>query len=70
MKLMVDGNELDFVKASRSHWEGNECLHVAADGDTVHLVESEDQSTVLTTSRAKFAAFVDGVQKGEFDFAV
>lgn len=70
MKLTIDGAELDFTKSSRSHWEGNECLYVAADGDQVHLVESEDQSTVLSTTRAKFAAFVDGVQKGEFDFAV
>lgn len=70
MKLMVDGAELEFTKASRSHIDGRECLYVAADGDRVHLVESEDQSTVLSTTRTKFAAFVDGVQKGEFDFAV
>jgi hypothetical protein len=70
MKLVVDGTELDFIKASRSHIDGKECLYVAVNGDTVHLVESEDQSTVLNISRSKFAAFLDGARKGEFDFAV
>ncbi|MEG9514311.1 DUF397 domain-containing protein [Saccharopolyspora indica] len=70
MKLMVNGNELEFVKARKSYWEGSECLYVSADGDQVHLVESENQETVLSTTRSKFAAFLDGAKKGEFDFAI
>ncbi|WP_223840013.1 DUF397 domain-containing protein [Saccharopolyspora pogona] len=72
MKLMVNGAELKFVKASRSHIDGKECLYVAAGAEgRVHLVESEDRSVVLTTNRSKFAAFLDGAKKGEFDqFAV
>lgn len=71
MKLVVNGEELEFVKASKSHWEGQECLYVAAHGDKVHLVESQDDSVILTTDRTKFAAFLDGAKKGEFDnFAI
>ncbi|PKW15291.1 DUF397 domain-containing protein [Saccharopolyspora spinosa] len=69
MKLVVNGAELGFVKATRSHIDGKECLHVAADGDNVHLVESDNKAVILSTTRVKFAAFVDGARKGEFDFA-
>ncbi|MGI8310740.1 DUF397 domain-containing protein [Saccharopolyspora hattusasensis] len=69
MKLMVNGAALEFVKASKSHLEGSQCLHVAADGDNVHLLESDNKGVILSTTRVKFAAFLDGAKKGEFDFA-
>ncbi|QIZ39629.1 DUF397 domain-containing protein [Saccharopolyspora sp. ASAGF58] len=67
--MIIDGAALEFVKASKSHLEGNQCLHVAADGDNVHLVESDNKAVILSTTRVKFAAFLDGAKKGEFDFA-
>ncbi|QUH02531.1 DUF397 domain-containing protein [Saccharopolyspora erythraea] len=68
LKLTVDGEELEFVKASQSHIDGKECLHLApGKGGAIHLVESEDTTTIITTDRAKLRAFIDGAKAGEFD---
>ncbi|MEV3860575.1 DUF397 domain-containing protein [Streptomyces sp. NPDC050095] len=39
-------------------------------GDLVHLRETSDPGTVVTTTRRKWEAFVLGVQAGEFDHFV
>ncbi|MEI5099165.1 DUF397 domain-containing protein [Streptomyces sp. PmtG] len=36
-------------------------------GDAVHLRETDAPDTVVTTTRAKWDAFVLGVRAGEFD---
>ncbi|MFJ9040339.1 DUF397 domain-containing protein [Streptomyces sp. NPDC102406] len=39
-------------------------------GDLVHLRETSDPDTVVTTTRAKWDAFALGVRAGEFDHFV
>ncbi|MEU7021566.1 DUF397 domain-containing protein [Streptomyces sp. NPDC046203] len=59
-------------KSSFSGPEDNQnCVHVrlAASGE-IELVESETPETVMSTTRANFAAFVKGVKAGEFDHLV
>ena len=70
MILTVDGNKLHFVKATRSHWEGNECVHVTTEGTQAFLVESDNPSVVVETSVRNLAVFFDGVKRGEFDHLV
>ena len=36
-------------------------------GDLVHLRETNDPATVVTTTQSKWEAFTKGVQAGEFD---
>lgn len=36
-------------------------------GDLVHLRETSDPGTVVTTTRTKWEAFTQGVRAGEFD---
>lgn len=66
----IDGTPVAFQKAQRSHVDGRECLYVGAPetGDSVYLFESGTPEDVLVqTTRANFAAFLDGAKKGEFD---
>ncbi|WP_043728491.1 DUF397 domain-containing protein [Streptomyces zinciresistens] len=46
--------------------EGN-CLEVAPRGDEVLLRESDNPDVIVTTTRAKLAAFLAGAKAGEFD---
>ncbi|WP_424216547.1 DUF397 domain-containing protein (plasmid) [Streptomyces sp. BI20] len=50
--------------------EGRTSLEAGLSGDKVVLREGEEPEVVMTTSRAKFAAFVQGVKAGEFDHLV
>lgn len=70
MKHTIDGVELAFIKASRSHWEGNECVHVSTQGATAYLMESDNPAVVVETSIRNLAVFFDGVKRGEFDHLV
>ncbi|MGW2373853.1 hypothetical protein [Kitasatospora sp. NPDC001683] len=42
-------------------------IAVASDGDCIHLRESDDPTTVVTTTRAKLHAWINGAKAGEFD---
>ncbi|SFT02057.1 hypothetical protein [Saccharopolyspora flava] len=70
MKLTVDGSELTFVKASRSHWDGKECVHVSTKGTDAYLMESDDPSVIVQTTVRNLAVFFAGVKNGEFDHLV
>lgn len=67
MYFSINGKRIAGIKSTASHPEGQECLHVAADGEIVKIAESDNPSEVVTTSRANFAAFVKGAKAGEFD---
>ncbi|MEV7775379.1 DUF397 domain-containing protein [Kitasatospora sp. NPDC086791] len=62
-------SDLFWQKSSYSNAEGaNNCLEIATGAEGIrHLRESEDPSVVITTSTAKFRAFVLGAKAGEFD---
>ncbi|MGW6454734.1 DUF397 domain-containing protein [Streptomyces sp. NPDC055078] len=54
-------------KSSYSGTSGN-CLHIArADDGTIRFHESDDPTTVITTTPENLRAFILGVKAGEFD---
>jgi predicted secreted Zn-dependent protease len=66
---MPNWNELNWIRASDNPDE--ECIEVAAgEGDLIHLRQTDDPENVVTTTRAKWKAFVLGVQNDEFDHFV
>lgn len=70
MNITIDGRELEFIKASRSHWDGDECVHASVEGTRAFLLESDDPSVVVRTSVRNLAVFFEGVKQGEFDHLV
>ncbi|MFD4835301.1 DUF397 domain-containing protein [Streptomyces uncialis] len=54
-------------KSSFSGGNGPNCVEVAPQGDRVLIRESDAPAVIVTTDRAKLAAFVAGVKAGEFD---
>lgn len=64
-------DHLDWIRATDDPDPHAECIEVAAgEGDLVHLRQSDDPGNVVTTTRAKWDAFVLGVQNDEFDHFV
>ncbi|MFJ4871289.1 DUF397 domain-containing protein [Streptomyces sp. NPDC088757] len=59
-------------KSSFSGADQNQsCVHVRRTGSgAIELVESESPEAIIATSRANFAAFVQGVKAGEFDHLI
>ncbi|MFJ8627768.1 DUF397 domain-containing protein [Kitasatospora sp. NPDC093550] len=62
-------DHLDWQKSSTSG-DGADYLEIASEGDLVHIRESDDPARVVTTTRAKFNAWVLGAKAGEFDHFV
>ncbi|MFF2074759.1 DUF397 domain-containing protein [Kitasatospora sp. NPDC058162] len=58
--------QLNWQKSSFSGTNTN-CLEIASDSDLVYLRESDDPTTVVTTTRAKLHAWINGAKAGEFD---
>ncbi|MFJ4320990.1 DUF397 domain-containing protein [Streptomyces lavendulae] len=54
-------------KASFSGGNGENCVEVGRQNDSIVLRESGDPAWVITTTPAKLAAFIKGVKAGEFD---
>ncbi|MFE0174391.1 DUF397 domain-containing protein [Streptomyces sp. NPDC059002] len=63
---------LDWIRAAPDDEEGpGPWIEIAfGEGDAVHLRETSDPDTVVTTTQKKWDAFVLGVQAGEFDHFV
>ncbi|THA28142.1 DUF397 domain-containing protein [Streptomyces sp. A0958] len=59
--------EIEWQKSSFSGGGGEQCVEVAQQAGQILMRESDDPDAVTTTSRAKFAAFIEGVKAGEFD---
>ncbi|MBW1599327.1 DUF397 domain-containing protein [Streptomyces sp. JJ38] len=63
---MTDWDKLDWIRSSDDPDE--ECIEVAVgEGDLVHLRQTDDPEHVVTTTKAKWRAFVLGVRNDEFD---
>ncbi|MFI9204105.1 DUF397 domain-containing protein [Streptomyces sp. NPDC053048] len=58
--------EYQWQKSSLSGMQGDNCVEVAAHGDTVTLRESNEPGAVAATRRTAFAAFLAGVRAGRF----
>lgn len=64
-------NGLTWVRATDDPDPRAECIEIAfGEGDLVHLRQSTEPETVVTTTQAKWDAFVLGVQNDEFDHFV
>jgi hypothetical protein len=64
-------NGLNWIRATDDPDPQAECIEIAfGDGDLVYLRQSDDPETVVTTTQAKWDAFVLGVQNNEFDHFV
>ncbi|MGV9271686.1 DUF397 domain-containing protein [Kitasatospora sp. NPDC003701] len=46
----------------------NECVEVRVMEGAVELRESDSGDVIVRTTRTKFAAFLQGVKAGEFDY--
>ncbi|MBV6698558.1 DUF397 domain-containing protein [Kitasatospora aureofaciens] len=53
-------------KSSFSGTNAN-CVEIATDGDLIYIRESDDPSTIITTTRTKLHAWIRGAKAGEFD---
>lgn len=68
---MTDWDSLNWIRATDDPDLTAECIEIAAgEGDLVHLRQSDDPANVITTTQAKWDAFVLGVQNDEFDHFV
>ncbi|CAN3982305.1 DUF397 domain-containing protein [Kitasatospora purpeofusca] len=58
--------QLNWQKSTFSG-EDADCVEIAADSDLIHIRESDDPSAVITITKAKLAAWLQGAKAGEFD---
>ncbi|MFJ8472090.1 DUF397 domain-containing protein [Kitasatospora sp. NPDC094011] len=58
--------QLTWQKSSFSTDQAN-CLEIASAESLVYIRESDDPTTVVTTTRAKLNAWINGAKAGEFD---
>ncbi|MEK2488380.1 DUF397 domain-containing protein [Kitasatospora purpeofusca] len=50
--------------------EDADCVEIAADGELIHIRESDDPATAITTTKAKLSAWLQGAKAGEFDHLI
>lgn len=68
---MTDWNALNWIRATDDPDPDAQCIEIAAgEGGLVHLRQSDAPGNVVTTTRAKWEAFVLGVRNDEFDHFV
>lgn len=64
----MDMEQLDWQRAVPEGEDPPEYLEVAAGPDgRIYLRESSNRDKVVTTTQAKWTAFLQGVKAGEFD---
>ncbi|MGC5363297.1 DUF397 domain-containing protein [Streptomyces sp. DT24] len=56
---------IEWQKSSFSNGQ-EQCVEIAEHADEILMRESDAPDMVATTSRGKFAAFIQGVKAGEF----
>jgi hypothetical protein len=62
-------SQLNWQKSSFSG-DKADCVEIASKGDLVYIRESDDPTTIVTTTRAKLNAWINGAKAGEFDHFV
>ncbi|MFG2846176.1 DUF397 domain-containing protein [Kitasatospora sp. NPDC048296] len=62
-------HQLNWQKSSFSNDQTN-CVEIASSGELVYIRESDDPTTIVTTTRAKLNAWINGAKAGEFDHFV
>ncbi|MFG2914032.1 DUF397 domain-containing protein [Kitasatospora sp. NPDC048298] len=59
-------SQLNWQKSSFSG-DRADCVEIASDGDRVYIRESDDPTTIVTTTRTKLHTWIHGAKAGEFD---
>lgn len=63
--------KLDWIRAEVEDGSDPHCFEVAAgEGDLIHIRQTDEPEKIVTTTQAKWHAFVLGVQNNEFDHFV
>jgi predicted secreted Zn-dependent protease len=63
--------KLEWIRAEVEDGSDEHCFEVAAgEGDLIHIRQTDEPEKIVTTTRAKWQAFVLGVQNNEFDHFV
>ncbi|MBD0670167.1 DUF397 domain-containing protein [Streptomyces sp. CBMA156] len=62
-------HQLNWQKSSFSSDQAN-CVEIASAGELVYIRESDDPTTVVTTTHAKLHAWIRGAKAGEFDHLI
>lgn len=63
--------KLEWIRAEVEDGSDEHCFEVAAgEGDLIHIRQSDEPEKIVTTTQAKWHAFVLGVQNNEFDHFV
>jgi predicted secreted Zn-dependent protease len=59
---------LEWIRAEVEDGSDEHCFEVAAgEGDLIHIRQTDEPEKIVTTTQAKWHAFVLGVQNNEFD---
>lgn len=67
----IKADQLDWIRAEVEDGSDEHCFEVAAgEGDLIHIRQTDDLDKIVTTTRAKWDAFVLGVRNNEFDHFV
>ncbi|MGW2867928.1 DUF397 domain-containing protein [Kitasatospora sp. NPDC001225] len=61
--------QLNWQKSSFSSDQAN-CVEIASAGELVYLRESDNPTTIVTTTRPKLHAWIHGAKAGEFDYLI
>ncbi|WP_243740944.1 DUF397 domain-containing protein [Streptomyces sp. 8K308] len=68
---LEEAERLEWIQAPVEDGSDEHCFEVAAgEGDLIHIRQTDDPAKIVTTTRAKWHAFVLGVQNNEFDHFV
>ncbi|MFJ7908480.1 DUF397 domain-containing protein [Kitasatospora sp. NPDC096204] len=59
-------SQLNWQKSSFSG-DRADCVEIASDGDRAYIRESDDPTTIVTTTRTKLHTWIHGAKAGEFD---
>ncbi|MFI6447367.1 DUF397 domain-containing protein [Kitasatospora sp. NPDC050543] len=59
-------SQLTWQKSSFSGDQAN-CVEIASEDGVIYIRESDDPASVVSTTRAKLDAWIQGVKAGEFD---
>jgi hypothetical protein len=63
--------KLEWIRAEVEDGSDEHCFEVAAgEGDLIHIRQTDEPEKIVTTTQAKWHAFVLGVQNNEFDHFV
>lgn len=65
----VNGEQIQFEKAQRSHLDGQDCLYMGQGSNgQVYIFESDNPDVMISTTTKKANVFFGAVAAGEYSF--